>query len=247
MELAPVVRDGLQRLAKPWNRRRALSVFLDQSSLEVSSELGSALDERIGDTRWLVLLMSEVSAESKWVGAEVARWAADKGKDRLALVLTSGEVAWDDAAKDFDYEQSTAVNEAMRGIYAGQESEPLYLDLRWTKEIPGGEKDLDLHNARFRSDIATLAAPIHGKAKDELEGEDIRQFKLARRLKRAAITGLATLTIIAVVAGAIALVQRAEALREARRASSRALAADALNNALVETDWQRSSPSRASG
>jgi hypothetical protein len=140
LELAPVVRDGLQTLAKPWNRRRALSIFLDQSSLELSSELGRSLDERIEDTEWLVLFMSDVSAQSKWVGAEIAEWAAAKSKDRIALVLTSGEIVWDDRAKDFDFEQSTAVSESMRGIYTGQDSEPLYCDLRWTKtEVPASE------------------------------------------------------------------------------------------------------------
>ncbi len=171
LELAPAVRDGLQRLAKPWNRRRALSVFLDQASLELSSELGTSLHDRIEDTEWLVLFMSEASAQSKWVASEIAEWAEKKSKDRIALVLTSGEIVWDPEARDFDYERSTAVNEGMRGVYTGQESEPLYLDLRWTKELPDGPGALDLRHSRFRSDIATLAAPIHGMPKDELAGE----------------------------------------------------------------------------
>lgn len=37
--LAPAIRDGLQKLAKPWNKRRALNVFLDKLSLEVASGL----------------------------------------------------------------------------------------------------------------------------------------------------------------------------------------------------------------
>ena len=68
LELAKHVRDGLQKLSKPWNRRRALGVFLDQSSLELSSELGDSLGDRLADTEWLVLLMSEQAAPSKWVG-----------------------------------------------------------------------------------------------------------------------------------------------------------------------------------
>jgi hypothetical protein len=34
---APVVQRALQRLAKPWNRRRAMEVFRDETSLPVSS------------------------------------------------------------------------------------------------------------------------------------------------------------------------------------------------------------------
>jgi WD40 repeat protein len=44
------------------------------------------------------------------------------------------------------------------------------------------------------------------------------------------------LTIAAVTAGILALIKRAEAIREASRAESRALASDALNNAETETD-----------
>ncbi len=108
LDLAPAVRDGLQKLAKPWNRRRALSIFLDQASLELSPERGTSLDDRMKDTRWLVLFLSEQSAASKWVGAEIAESAAKKSKDQMALVVTSGEILWDPEARDFDYEWSTA-------------------------------------------------------------------------------------------------------------------------------------------
>ena len=62
-----------------------------------------------------------------------------------------------------------------------------------------------------------------------------RQRRLAR-IRRVAIISLMILTVVAVAAGIFALVKRSEALEEARRASSRALAADALNNATTETD-----------
>ncbi len=229
LDLAPVVRDALQRLAKPWNKRRALNVFLDQASLELSSELGGSLDERIEDTRWLVFFMSEESSKSKWVGEEITEWTAKKSKEQLALVLTSGEVVWDDEAKDFDYERSTAVSEGMRGVYTGQDSEPLFLDLRWTKDLKDDEKSLDLNHLKFRDAIATLAAPIHGMPKDELEGEDIRQFRLARRLRRAAISGLVVLTIAAVTFGIVAHIQ-------SNRSEARRLAAVSEANAVERTD-----------
>lgn len=37
--LAPALQDGLQRLAKPWNQRRILEVFRDQTGLAVSPAL----------------------------------------------------------------------------------------------------------------------------------------------------------------------------------------------------------------
>ncbi len=221
-ELAPAIRDGLQRFAKKWNRRRALSVFLDQASLEVSAGLKDSLQAKLADTEWLILLLSEESAGSRWVTEEITHWLEDKPKERIALVQTSGEIAWDGDADDFDMEASTSVPEGLRGVYSGQGSEPLWLDLRWAAHPH--DEDLDLRHTRFRDAIATLAAPIHGKPKDELEGEDVRQHRRLVRLRRAAIVSLTLLTIAASVAGVLALLNAQRARAEARTATARLLA-----------------------
>src|SRR5215471_5573086 len=61
---APVVQRGLQRLAKPWNRRRALEVFRDETSLAVSPGLWPAIRAALNASRWLVLLASPEAARS---------------------------------------------------------------------------------------------------------------------------------------------------------------------------------------
>ena len=43
--------------------------------------------------------------------------------------------------------------------------------MAWAKT----EDHLTLRNARFRDQVATLAAPMHGITKDELEGDDVRE------------------------------------------------------------------------
>lgn len=226
--LAPAIHDGLQKLAKPWNKRRSLNVFLDKSSLEVASDLKEALHKKLSSSHWLVLLLSEESAHSEWVGEEIKEWAATRPEQTIALVLTDGELVWADG--DFDPKLSTAASPSLRGVF---DEEPLWLDLRWTR----GEPELDIRqNPRFKDDLATLAAPLHGKSKEDIVGDDLDQFRKSRRLRRAAIASLTMLTVIAVVAGVIAWFQRAEAVQEAQRATSRALAADALNSAVSEPD-----------
>lgn len=42
-KLAPAIRRGLQQLTKPWYRRRALTVFLDRTGLEVTPGLWSTI------------------------------------------------------------------------------------------------------------------------------------------------------------------------------------------------------------
>jgi WD40 repeat protein len=77
---------------------------------------------------------------------------------------------------------------------------------------------------------------MHGVAKDELEGEDIRQHRRTRRLARAGVSALAALVVISIVLGAIALhsrnqavVSRNEAVSIGNIARARALAAESQN------------------
>jgi WD40 repeat protein len=226
--LAPAIRDGLQKLARPWNKRRALNVFLDKSSLEVSSGLKDSLKRKLADTRWLVLLLSEESARSEWVGEEIASWAATKPAGSIALVHTGGELAWGDS--DFDWERSSAAPRALQGIF---EDEPLWLDLRWAQDAP----DLDIRgNARFKDDLATLAAPLHGRSKDELVGEDLEQFRRARLLRRVMISGLVVLTLASAGLGAFAWHQWGIAIDQRDASDARRLAAVAQSQAANGTD-----------
>src|SRR5262249_41225309 len=74
--------------------------------------------------------------------------------------------------------------------------------------------------------VADLAAPIHGVPKDELESEDLRQHRRARRLARTAVAALVLLVVVSLLFGGYALVQRNRATDDARRASRSALLAD---------------------
>lgn len=222
--IAPLLRDGLQQLARPWNKRRALSVFLDRASLEASSGLRSSLQKDLDDAEYFVLLASPSSAASTWVAEEIGHWISSRGSpERLQLALTEGEIVWDEAAGDFDWQRSSAVPDALRGVFT---EEPLFVDLRWARS----EADLDIRaNPRFRDVVAALAAPMHGVSKDELVGVDLERYRRSRRLRRAAIAALAALTIISVGAGLVANEQRRLAEERARVATSRALAAAAVN------------------
>ena len=123
--LAPMLQAGLQRLAKPWNRRRALHVFRDETGLSTNPHLWSAIEESLDDSEWFVLLASPASAESEWVDRELAHWLAAKSADRILPVVTDGAWAWDAARGDFTPD-STAVPQSLRGVFA---AEPRHLDL----------------------------------------------------------------------------------------------------------------------
>ncbi|MET0417938.1 MAG: TIR domain-containing protein [Actinoplanes sp.] len=195
--LAPAVQRGLHRLARPWHRRRALWIFRDQTGLSVTPGLWSSIQTAMDGSKYFVLLASPEAADSPWVNKEIEHWVATKSPQRLLPVLTGGEWGWDAATGDFTAD-STAVPAALRGVFV---EEPLYLDLRWARD----DLHLSLRHARFRDAIAQLAAPMHGVSKDELESEDVRQLRRARRLWSTAVAMVVLLAMVASLTGVVAM------------------------------------------
>src|SRR5262249_31538213 len=195
---APALQNGLQRLARPWYRRRALRVFRDETGLSVNPHLWASIEAALDDSRYFVLLASPAAAASPWVNREVSHWLATKSSDTVLPVLTDGTIVWDDAAGRFDAAATTALPALLLAAYS---AEPKHLDLRWARD----ESQLDLRHSRFRSEVATLAAPMHGMAKEDLEDTDVRLHRRAMRLAWGAAATLALLTALAVVAAVFAI------------------------------------------
>jgi hypothetical protein len=124
--LAPAVQRGLQSLAKPWHRRRALWIFRDQTGLAVTPSLWSSIKNALDSSEYFVLMASPEAASSPWVNKEIEHWVATRSLSQILPVVTDGEWRWDPDRGDFSAD-STAVPSALRGVFA---EEPLYLDLR---------------------------------------------------------------------------------------------------------------------
>ncbi len=186
-KLAPAVQNGLQRLAKPWGKRRALRVFRDETGLSVNPHLWDSIVGALDSAEWFIVLASPEAAESAWVNREIEHFLATRpdAADRLLPVVTDGVWEWDEATGGFGV-ATTCVPPALAAAF---ESEPRHLDLTWARD----DDHLHLRRADFRSAIADIAAPIHGIPKDELESEDIRIDRRNRRLRRGAVSGLVVL------------------------------------------------------
>src|SRR5207244_2978422 len=139
---------GMQRLARPWWRTRALRVFRDETGLTVNPHLWASIAAALDDSDWFVLLASPAAAESSWVARELEHWLVSKPADRILPVVTDGAWEWDERRRDFTPE-SSAVPAALRGAFR---DEPRHLDLRWARTEP----QLDLRHSRFRSAVADL-------------------------------------------------------------------------------------------
>ena len=219
--LAPALEHGLERLARPWYRLRAIAVFRDESDLALTPHLWSTIVTKLDQSKYLVVLASPESAASAWVNKEVTHWCDTRGTEQLLLVVTGGEISWDGATNDFTA-GSTAILPALRGRFA---EEPLYHDLRWARDTP----DLSLHLSRFRGAVALVASTIRGVAPDDLESEDVRLHRRARRLAQAAVAVVVVLALLA-SAAAIAAVRNAQrADRRAREAIARQVGLQALD------------------
>lgn len=233
--LAPALRTGLERLARPWTRRKALRVFQDVTGLAATPALWSTIEQALEVTRFFVLMASPPAAESDWVRREVNHFAA-RQPGRLLLVLTDGECTWDGSNRDFDWARTDALPRDLGGVF---EEEPLWVDMRWARR----ESELDLRNPRFRQDIAHLAAPMHGVPPDDLDALDLAEHRRSRRARRVAVAGLTLLTVTS-AAGALVAVdqseeaqaQRDKAVTASRRADAQRLAALSASFATSNTD-----------
>jgi len=210
-KLAPALQRGLQRFTKPWYRVRAIRVFRDDANLSANPGLWGSICEALDDSAYFILLASPEAAESEWVGKEVRYWLEHRELDQVLIALTDGELVWDG---------SRIETQALPPVLCTAfREEPRYVDLRWAR---GGQ--FSRRDARFQSAIADLAAPLFGRPKDELLGEDLRQHRRALRLAWAAAVLLAVLALAASGAAFVAVQQR----DQARANESRALAGQAI-------------------
>jgi tetratricopeptide (TPR) repeat protein len=198
--VAAALQAAVQRLGKPWYRRRALRIFRDDTSLSATPHLWPSIEEALARSRYLILLVSPQSAASHWVGKEIAYWLAHKNIDTLLLALTEGELAWDGAADDFAWSQ--ALPPALKGRFA---AEPKWVDVRDYRAGAPARK------GKFLDLAADLAATIHGMPKEDLLSQEVRQQRRALTLAWSAAASLLVLAGAAAWQWQVAQTQRAKA------------------------------------
>lgn len=225
-ERAPAIHAALHRFARPWYALRAIHVFRDQTNLAATPELWPAIQNALDASEFFLLLASPEAAASKWVAREIEHWCATKSASRIVIVVSAGAVKWDETRGDFDFEESTALPRALAGRF---ETEPLWVDLSWA----GKPEELSLRHLQFRDRIATVAATLHGKKKETLDGEDVREHKRTWLLVRSVITVLAVLVTLAFWQYTLAEDRRRVALSRQLAAQSVLLLDDSYDRALL--------------
>lgn len=190
-KLAPAIESGLKRFAKPWYRLRAMQVFRDETSLAMTPTLWPSIQRALRESEYFLLLASPQAAQSQWVQQEVDWWLEHRSADTLFIVLTEGALVWNRDTKDFDWAKTTALPDRLKGRIT---SEPKHVDLRWARTVD----NLSLRHSEFRANILDIAATVHGKKKEDMDSEEVRQHRIMMRTVWAVVIGV--LMMIAAVA-----------------------------------------------
>jgi WD40 repeat protein len=209
-QLAPALQSGLQRIAKPFYRLRAMRIFRDETSLQLTPKLWPTIQHALSESEHFILMASPASANSKWVQDEVnERLRLQNGTlEKVHIVLTEGEILWDNSANDFDWGNTTALPKNLRGKF---ETQPLFLDFRWAREF----QHLSLRNPQFLRGVGKLAAAIHEKPLDTIIGDDVKQHRVFKLAAGVTIILLSALVMIASGTAYYANERRKEALTAA--------------------------------
>lgn len=192
--LAPALQSGLEQLLRRWYQLRSFAIFRDQTNLSLHPDLWSQIEQELTRANYLLLLLSPDAAHSTWVNREVEWWLRNRNKDSILLVLTSGELVWNEPEHRFDPELSTSLPPALRDTYS---AEPHWLDLRWCSS----ESGLSHRHTRFRDALLDIAATLKGVSKDSLESEALRTLRRNQRTAAIAICALTLALTAAIVSG----------------------------------------------
>jgi tetratricopeptide (TPR) repeat protein len=187
--IASALQSAIQRLGKPWYRRRALRLFRDDTSLSATPGLWPSIEQALANSRFLILLASPQAAASSWVNKEVAYWLEHKRAETLLIAVTEGELVWDEALGDFAWREGKPLPSVLTGRFA---TEPKWVDLRAYRE------STDKRDARFTESASDFAAAIHGMPKEDLLSQEVRQQRRALTL---AWSAAGSLLILAGLAG----------------------------------------------
>jgi len=187
--LAPAVQLALEKFAKPWYKIRNLNVFRDEASLSATPHLWANIQAALENSEYLIYMASPQSAESKWVQKEIEFWIGHRDLDKLLIVLTDGEIIWEDGKQQFRNGPECSLPESLQNAF---NAEPFYIDLRAMKT----KKDLSLKNSLFRKEILKLAAQLHGKAPKDMAGEEVSAHRKMILVRNGVIAVLAVLLML---------------------------------------------------
>lgn len=226
-KLSEALQSALEKFAKPWYKVRSLNIFRDNTSLTVSPNLWTTIQKALTDSENFIYMASPQAAASKWVQKEVRFWLDNKSLDSFMIVVTDGNLKWDDEKKCFLKTDDGCLPEFLLTEFA---EEPLYIDLRHLKT----QANLSLNNALFKNEVLKIAAKLFNKEPKDLAGIEITQHRKTIRLRNAAIFMLSIFLLLAAAGAWMAKKKSGEAVREKNTAQANYLISEAQREVAID-------------
>src|SRR4051812_1981921 len=119
--------------------KRLIPIFRDREELPVSADLGSNINEALLESRYLIVICSPRSAQSRWVGEEIRTFKRLGREDRVLALIVDGEPNASDGSAGVP-ESQECFHEAMRyrlgenDTISTDRTEPIAADARQGKD-----------------------------------------------------------------------------------------------------------------
>jgi WD40 repeat protein len=172
---------------------RVFPIFRDREELPVSADLSANINEALRESRYLIVICSPASAQSRWVGEEIKTYKKLGREDRILALIVEGEPNASDGKLGFSPE-AECFPQALRYQWPVDEesfaarSEPIAADVR-------EDKDGKL-NAKLK-----LLAGLLGVNYDDLKRREqerrIRRLRIVVAVTLALVSGFGVLSVYA--------------------------------------------------
>ena len=220
-QIAASLQSALQRFAKPWFKLRRLHIFRDEASLAANPYLWKNIESAIRESEYLIYLASPTAAKSKWVVKELDFWIKHKPLSNLLIVLTEGEILWNDSP----YPVENPANAIPPVLSSALTEEPFFIDLRFARQ----ESDLSLRNPIYKNEILKLSATLLKREPKDLASEEVTLHRRMLRIRNSAVILLVALLIFSFFFGYLANVNSQRAERNAAAATLNQRKADSIS------------------
>ena len=168
------------KIAKSTGRKRVGRVFRDADELQASSDLSAVIREALDESEWLIVIASERYNESPWCLEEVEYFTQLRGRDKIIVILVSGE------PKDAFPKVLTEVEKDGEIV----KIEPLAVDVRAESE-QAVRKKLKIERFRFFSSLLGVGYV------------DLRKRQRERRMRRMLVIFISAFVVFSSIIGII--------------------------------------------
>src|SRR5262245_5466773 len=108
-DIAKALQKGLERFGRSWYQSPNFRVFRDETDLSMSPGLWTSIVEAMNESQFLIFLASPEAVQSHWLHRELDYWLTIRRPDKLLIVLTHGDIFWNDEDGDFDWRRTSAL------------------------------------------------------------------------------------------------------------------------------------------